>query len=174
VAVRVRGDAREFEHNLRAAAAQVAPDLRLYDVMTLDEVIRLDAFDGILITASILIPVLLVLLLSAAALFALMSVAVARRTREIGIRLAIGASPRALLTALFKRAAVQIGAGIVAGNLLVLALMSLIVDEVNVVPTALPMLAASLIMVIVGLTACFLPARRALAVQPTEALNGAR
>jgi hypothetical protein len=174
VAVRVRGDAREFEHNLRAAAAQVAPDLRLYDVMTLDDVIRLDAFDGILITASILIPVLLVLLLSAAALFALMSVAVARRTREIGIRLAIGASPRALLTALFKRAAVQIGAGIVAGNLLVLALMSLIVDEVNVVPTALPMLAASLIMVIVGLTACFLPARRALAVQPTEALNGAR
>jgi ABC-type antimicrobial peptide transport system permease subunit len=103
-----------------------------------------------------------------------MSVAVERRTREIGIRLAIGASPRALLAALFKRAAVQIGAGIVAGNLLVLALMSVIVEEASVVPTALPMLVASLIMVIVGLTACLLPARRALAVQPTEALSGAR
>jgi ABC-type antimicrobial peptide transport system permease subunit len=62
---------------------------------------------------------------------------------------------------------------VVAGNLLVLALMSLIVQEVSVVPTALPMLAASLIMVIVGFGACVVPARRALKVQPTEALNGA-
>jgi predicted permease len=174
VAVRVRGDARAFEQKLRETAARVAPDLRLYDVMTLEEVIREDAFDGVLMTASILIPVLLVLLLSAAALFALMSVAVARRTREIGIRLAIGASPRSLLAALFKRAALQIGTGIVAGNLLVLALMSVIVEEANVVPTALPMVVASLIMVIVGSAACFVPARRALAVQPMEAVTRAR
>ncbi|HEU5208015.1 MAG TPA: ABC transporter permease [Longimicrobiales bacterium] len=172
--VRVRGDAAAFEWTLRETAARVAPDLRLYEVMTLEEVIRLDAFDGVLMTASILVPVLLVLLLSAAALFALMSVAVARRTREIGIRLAIGASPRALLAALFKRAALQIGVGIVAGNLLVLALMSVIENEFDAVPTALPMLAASLIMVIVGLAACFVPARRALAVQPTEAVVSAQ
>jgi hypothetical protein len=174
VAIRVRGDAREFEQKLRVSAGQVAPDLRPNDVMTLDEVIRLDAFDGVLMTTTILIPVLLVLLLSAAALFALMSVAVARRTREIGIRLAVGASPRALLAAIFRRAALQIGAGIVAGNLLVMALMPVIVEEVSVVPRALPMLAASLIMVIVGSAACFIPARRALKVQPTEALSGGR
>ena len=172
--VRVRGDAASFEQKLRATAAEVAPDLRLYDIMTLDEVIRADASGGVLMAMSILIPVLLVLLLSAAALFALMSVAVARRTREIGIRLAIGASPHALLAALFRRAALQIGAGVVAGNLLVVALMSVIVEEVNVVPTVLPMLAASLIMVIVGIGACFVPARRALKVQPTEALSSAR
>lgn len=172
--VRVRGDAASFERTLRETAARVAPDLRLYEVMTLEEFIRLEAIDGVLMAASVLIPVVLVLLLSAAALFALMSVAVARRTREIGIRLAIGASPRALLAALFKRAALQIGAGIVVGNLLVLALMSVIEDEFNSVPTALPMLAASLIMVIVGLAACFVPARRALAVQPTEAVVSAQ
>jgi putative ABC transport system permease protein len=174
VVVRVRGGAVEFERKLRETAANIAPDLRLYDVMTLDEAIRQDAFDGVLMAASIAIPVLLVLLLSAAALFALMSVAVARRTREIGIRLAVGASPRALLAALFRRAALQIGAGIVAGNLLVLMLMSVIVEEISVVPTGVPMLAASLIMVIVGIAACFVPARRALTVQPTEAVSSAR
>ncbi len=174
VIVRVRGDAAAFEHTLRATAARVAPDLRLYDVMTLDEAIRLDRFDGVLMTASIMIPVLLALLLSAAALFALMSVAVARRTREIGIRLAIGASPRALLAALFKRAALQIGAGILAGNLLVVVLIAANVEEVTVVTTALPMIAASLIMAIVGLVACFVPARRALAVQPTVAVSSAQ
>ncbi|HSJ31787.1 MAG TPA: ABC transporter permease [Longimicrobiales bacterium] len=173
VVVRLRSDARAFERKLRQTAAQVAPDLRLYDVMTLDEAIWQDNFDGVLMAASIVVPVLLVLLLSAAALFALMSVAVARRTREIGIRLAVGASPRALLAALFKRAALQIGAGIVVGNLLVVALMSVIVEEASVVPTALPMLAASLIMVTVGIAACLVPARRALRVQPTEALSGA-
>jgi putative ABC transport system permease protein len=169
--VRVHGDAAEFERKLRETAARVAPELRLYDIMTLDEALWQDDFDGILMTASILIPVLLVLLLSAAALFALMSVAVARRTREIGIRLAVGASPRALLAALFKRAALQICAGIVAGNLLVIALMSVIAEEASVAPTALPMLAASLIMLTVGSAACFVPARRALKVQPTEALS---
>jgi putative ABC transport system permease protein len=172
--VRVRGDAASFEPVLRATAARVAPELRLYDIRTLDQVIRDDNFGGLLFALSIGVPVLLVLLLSAAALFALMSVAVARRTREIGIRLAIGASPRALLTALFRRAALQIGAGIVVGNLLVLALLSVIVEEANVVPSALPMLAASLIMMIVGIAACLVPARRALKVQPTEALSGAR
>jgi putative ABC transport system permease protein len=174
VVVRVRGDAASFEQELRQTALRVAPDLRLYQVMTLDEMIRLDNFDGVLMALSIGVPVLLVLLLSAAALFALMSVAVARRTREIGIRLAVGASPRALLAALFKRAALQIGSGIVAGNLLVVALMSVIVEEASVVPTVLPMLAASLIMAIVGTAACFVPARRALRVQPTEALSSAR
>jgi putative ABC transport system permease protein len=174
LAVRVRGDAGSFEQKLRETAARVAPDLRLHDVMTLEEAIWLDSFDGVLMTATIVIPVLLVLLLSAAALFALMSVAVSRRTREIGIRLAVGASPRALLAALFRRAALQIGAGVIAGNLLVVALMSVTMEQAGVVPTALPMMAASLIMVVVGIAACFVPARRALRVQPTEALSSAR
>jgi ABC-type antimicrobial peptide transport system permease subunit len=46
-----------------------------------------------------------------------------------------------------------------------------IVEEISVVPTVLPMLVASLIMVSVGIAACFVPARRALAVQPTEAMR---
>ncbi|HSJ14502.1 MAG TPA: hypothetical protein VK939_08805 [Longimicrobiales bacterium] len=46
VAVRVRGDAHAFEQTLRETAARVAPDLRLYQVMTLEEAIREDDFGG--------------------------------------------------------------------------------------------------------------------------------
>ena len=174
IALRVNGDAASFEPKLRAIAAQVAPELRLYDVLPLDEVLRRDAAGGRL-AATIAIGVnLLVLVLSAAGLFALMSVAVARRTREIGIRLAIGANPRAVLAALFRRAATQVGAGIIIGNILVVVLMYVSIEDMEVGTAVMPMIAASLIMLVVGLFACLVPARRALRVQPTEALKGAR
>jgi putative ABC transport system permease protein len=104
-----------------------------------------------------------------------MSVSVALRTREIGIRLAIGANPRAVLAALFGRAAKQIGAGIVIGNVLVLLLLSnLGIEEVRISALIPPMLIASTVMALVGLAACLVPGRRALRVQPTVALKEAR
>jgi putative ABC transport system permease protein len=117
--------------------------------------------------------ILLAIFLSAASLYALMSVAVTRRTREIGIRIAIGADPRAVLPALFARSATQIGAGIVIGNVLTALLLSLIVDEVRPSTVALPMLIASVVMALVGGAACFVPGRRALRIEPTEALKQA-
>jgi putative ABC transport system permease protein len=174
VALRVNGAVQSFTPQLRTIAAQVAPELRLYDVLPLNEVIRRYDFPtimGVLIGVGV---VMLVLMLSCASLFALMSVAVARRTHEIGIRLAIGASPRSVLAALFRRAATQVGAGIVIGNILVAILLSFLVEDMQVRVAVLPMLVASVTMALVGLSACFVPARRALAVQPTEALKGSR
>jgi hypothetical protein len=57
---------------------------------------------------------------SAAGLYALMAVAVARRTRELGIRIALGATPRDVLRSVFARAGRQLGGGIIAGNSLIL------------------------------------------------------
>jgi putative ABC transport system permease protein len=173
-AVRLNGDAAAYEAKLRTIAAQVAPELRLYDVLALDEVLRKDNENGLFaMTVAIGVNVL-ILMLSAAGLFALMSVAVIRRTREIGIRLAIGANPRAVLAALFKRAATQVGVGIIIGNILVVVVLFKLFEEMNATTAALPMAIASLIMATVGFCACFLPARRALRVQPTEALRSAR
>src|SRR5690606_23050675 len=110
VAVRVNGDAASFAPQLRTIVTQVDPGLRLYDVLSLREVIRradLPIIQGIMIGIGV---VLLAIILSAASLYALMSVAVARRTREIGIRVAIGATPREILSSLFARAAAQVGA----------------------------------------------------------------
>jgi predicted permease len=175
VGVRVNGDAASFAPRLRTIAMQVDPGLRLYDVMSLREVIRredLPIIQGILIGIGV---VLLAIILSAASLYALMSVAVARRTREIGIRLAIGASPRAVLSSLFGRVAAQIGTGIVIGNVLVVLLLANMgIEDVQIRVIILPMLIASAVMALVGFTACLVPGRRALRVQPTVALKEAR
>jgi len=96
-------------------------------------------------------------------------VAVQRRTREIGIRVALGASSGRVLRTVFARAARQLGGGILAGNSLILLLAwrsdsltaSLVVSSVI----------TSIIMAVVGVLACAAPARRALRVQPTEALR---
>jgi ABC-type antimicrobial peptide transport system permease subunit len=106
---------------------------------------------------------------SAAGLYALMAVAVSRRTREIGIRVALGATHRHVLRSVFARAGRQLGGGIIAGNSIILFFAwrsgSLTADlfVMSVI--------TSVIMAAVGVLACAAPARRAVRVQPTEALR---
>jgi len=106
---------------------------------------------------------------SAAGLYALMAVAVARRTREIGIRVALGASRRRVLRTVFANAGRQLGGGIVAGNSLIL-LLAWRADSLTADLLASSVI-TSVIMAVVGVLACAAPARRALRVQPTEALR---
>jgi predicted permease len=154
---------------VRDIAARIDPSIRLYDALPLDVRIRRDDRAEVLAAWSGVGAVLLCIFLSAAGLFALMAVAVARRTREIGIRLALGAGRADLLTALFSRAARQLGTGIAAGLAAVLAVVFAF-DSVR--PQILPpMLAVAVFMTLVGFLACAGPARRALRIEPTEALR---
>ena len=95
------------------------------------------------------------LLLSIVGIYALLSFMVTRRTREIGIRVALGARPGRIVAGIFSRAFLQISAGILAGSGLA-ALMGL-----GSTRQILLLLAADGIMLIVGLTACAVPVRRA-------------
>jgi len=107
-----------------------------------------------------------VLLLSASGIHGLMSFIVARRTREIGIRLALGAPPRRIVSGIFMRAFLQVALGILAGSIVV----ALKIDFGSV--TQVLMLAgADAIMLTAGLVACTLPLRRALRINPTAALR---
>jgi putative ABC transport system permease protein len=106
---------------------------------------------------------------SAAGLYALMAVAVARRTREIGIRIALGATPGHVLRSIFARAGRQLGGGIIAGNSLIL-LLAWRADSLTA-DLLVSSVITSIIMAVVGVLACAAPARRALRVQPTEALR---
>ena len=164
LALRVR-DPSAFASHLRAIAAEVDPMIRLTDVQQLGRVGGEQARINWTLTAVAWLVVFLVLMLSATGIHALMSFAVARRTREIGIRAALGAQRGRLLAAIFSRAFLQIGAGIVVGDG-VAALAGLGSTRQVVL-----LLAADAVMLVVGLAACAVPVRRALRIDPMEALR---
>jgi putative ABC transport system permease protein len=112
-----------------------------------------------------------VLLLSATGIYAMMSFTVAGRRREIGIRAALGADRRRVLTGVFARAGAQLGAGVLAGLILAAAVNQ--VAGANEFGNSLVMFPlVALVMISVGLLSALGPARRVLSVQPTEALRG--
>ena len=169
VAVRVAGDAAPLGPRVAALARQVDAGLHLRDIVTLDDIAaqeRRRMAGGSVVFGSVL---LVALVFSAAGLYALMAVAVARRTREIGIRVALGANPRNVLRTVFARAGRQLGGGIIAGN----SLIVLIAWRTDSLTAGLLVSSAvtSVVMAVVGVLACAGPARRALRVQPTEALR---
>jgi predicted permease len=169
VAVRVAGDAAPLAPRVAALAWQVDAGLHVRDIVTLDDIVAQE-HTRMVVTSVVFGGVLLVaLVFSAASLYALMAVAVQRRTREIGIRVALGATRRSVLRTVFARAVRQLGGGIIAGNGLVLLIAwradSLTADLV------VALASMSVVMAAVGALACAAPARRALRVQPTEALR---
>src|SRR5690606_10215833 len=96
---------------------------------------------------------------------ALVSFTVSRRTREIGIRAALGARPARIVRSVFSRTFMQITAGILAGSALAVLL------GLQSGQGLLLLLAADAVMLVVGLAACAMPLRRALRIDPTEALR---
>jgi len=158
-----------FISRIREIGAAVDPALQLRDVAPLSS--RYDrgraawrwlAWAIALVTAS-------VLLLSAAGIYALMAFTVAQRTREIGIRTALGAKPRHVMLDVFGRAAWQVAAGVLVGS--VLSGAAFVALGLGLERAAPLLLAVAAIMGLVGLTAASGPARRALRVQAVDALR---
>ena len=150
---------------LRAIAAGVDPTIRLNDIQPLARVGGGAARISWALTSVAWLISFIVLLLSAMGIHSLMAFTVARRTREIGIRVALGARPGRIVAGIFSRAFLQISAGLVVGSGLA-ALVGLDSTRELVL-----LLAADAIMLAVGLVACAVPVRHALSIDPTEALR---
>lgn len=164
LALRVR-DPNAFASRLRVIAAEVDPTIQLTAIQQLGKAGGEQARISWTLTAVAWLVLFLVLMLSATGIHALMSFTVARRTREIGIRVALGARHGQLVAAIFSRAFLQIGAGIVVGSG-VAALAGLGSTRQVVL-----LIAADAIILMVGLAACAVPVRRALRIDPMEALR---
>ena len=171
--VRVRGNPATLAARLPAIAATVDAGLLVRDAQPLSEWIR--ERDMHLITAAGMWAVVtaIVLFLSALGIFSLTSVSVSRRTREIGVRAALGASPRHLLAGILSRAMALMGSGIATGGVLLLWIVAVVrpVEEITLYAGYLGV--TSLVMLAACLLACIGPARRALRIDPTDALREA-
>ena len=170
---RVKGDPEAFAPGLQRLAATVDPALRLHDILPLDQVdaTELEFYDFWLRLTTLL--TLVVLVLSWTGIYAVMSFTVSRRTREIGIRVALGANARRVALAIFRRPLMQVTMGVALGAVVILALWAGLSD-----PGMGPSAGAVALMVVyaatmlgVCLLACVVPTRRALGIEPMEALR---
>lgn len=178
LALRVRGDPLAFGPRLLSAAVRLDPTLRVHALIRMDNTVRQDVmlYDfWYRLTTGVS---LLALLLSLAGIYSVMSFTVSRRTREIGIRLALGSDPRRVSLAIFRRPLIQTALGITLGSAYAALLTKVVVvgDEAAVVGGFWPRGAAlvavyALVITCVCFLACVVPLRRALGVEPTEALR---
>ena len=172
--VRVAGDPAALIPKVRAIAADVHRGIRLDSVQRLDELIQREDRPGILIAGATMGVVALAAFLSAFGIFSLMSVSVSRRTREIGLRAALGAAPSRMVMHIFRHALVIVGGGVgagVSGILLFAAWYVAYVEPLKLGGVVSAVLLTSSVMFAVGLLACVEPIRRALRIQPADALK---
>lgn len=171
VIVRVRGAPAAFARRFRDITASVDPALQLHDLMAVGKSRRLTQRALRMMAIGVVAVTLSVLLLSAAGIYALMSFTVARRRREIGIRAALGAGPRHVLTSILARATGQLGFGVAVGLVLTAVLEWATRGSIMGGKSFILLPIVSALIMGVGLLAAFGPARRGLSVQPTEALR---
>jgi ABC-type antimicrobial peptide transport system permease subunit len=158
---------------LRAAVANVDPDLQLEEILPLEDAgIAERAF--LLGVASALTAMGgMALLLSIVGIYALLSFMVTRRTREIGIRVALGAKNWQVLRSIAGGATVYLAIGGVLGSVLGILFAQMRAVILISIPAPGFWMPATifLTLAIAGATACWFPARRALRIRPAEALN---
>ena len=176
--VRVRGNPATLAARLPRIAADLDGRVVVRDAKPMATSIW-QRDDGLMVQAGALTAVtLLVLFLSALGVFSLMSVIVSRRTREIGLRAALGASARQVLIGILSRAALLMAGGSIAGGALVFWAVALGLGPSGRPADDVPLFAGylavtSIVMLAAGVLAALAPARRALRINPSEALRDA-
>lgn len=172
MAVHVWGDPTSLAPRLRRLATAVDPSLRLHEIVPMDEL-----SDGALAFLEfwlglIALVIAITLLLSLAGIYSVMSFTVSQRTREIGIRLALGADRRRLVLTIFRRPLTQVALGIAAGAAPIAALVLASAEGASTSVRGAALVSAyAASMLAVCTLACVVPTRRALRVEPTEALK---
>ena len=171
--VRTAGDPLSLLASAREVVASIDPDRPIANVMTMEGQVRARIprrADYITIVGAFAIAALL---LAAIGIYGIVSYTAALRTREIGVRMALGARAQDVVRLVARRALVLVGISLSAGLAGALLLTQLLRSQLwEITPTDPATYAlASLLLVLVCVLACALPTRRAAAVNPTVALR---
>ena len=171
--LRTQADPRLLMDPLRERMRQFDPNIPVVGLQTLEEQIGYSLRTERLVASLSAVFGGLATLLAAIGLYGVMAYSVTRRTREIGIRMALGATRANVVGIVMREAAVMVAAGLGAGVPLALALAELIRSQLFGLDPRDPLtvLGAALVLTAAGGFAGFLPAFRASSVNPTTALR---
>jgi predicted permease len=173
VVVRTTGDPLALAEPARRAVAEVDPDVPLYQVRTLEQLLGASVAQARFMTMVLGLFATIALVLAAVGIYGVIAYAVAQRTRELGIRLALGARAADILWLILRQGVILGGLGAalgLAGALVATrALERLLYQVTPSDPTTFTL--GTLGLLIVALVATYVPARRAAGVDPVEALR---
>ncbi len=158
---------------VRAAIASLNPDLPIYWVYSMEEALARPSWFVRVFGTMFMIFGFIALFLAGIGLYAVMAFSVSRRTREVGIRMALGANGGDVVKLIFRQGLIQIGVGLFVGLGLaagVSRLLSLVLFDVQ--PRD-PVVFGGVIgvLAVAGMLACLIPAMRAVGVSPMVALR---
>jgi len=174
VAIRTSGDAAAMAARVRAAVRELDANVPLYDVRTMDEVrsasVAERRFIVVLATAFGLISVLLATI----GVYGVTALAVSERRQEVGVRLALGATPSRMLVSILRSGTSVAVAGCAAG-FAAFVMLSPVLDHyiygvARLDPVAIGVVPALLLGV--AILACLVPATRVLQIEPAAAIRG--
>ena len=173
VAIRAAIPADSLRAQFDRALHEVAPDATTTDVMTIHEAVE-DSFGSQTLIAHLLETFAgLALMIASVGLYGLLSFAVAQRTREIGVRLALGAPQANILSLILRRALLLVALGLATGGIMAWFAAKLASGYIFGVQAhdGLTFTAVVLVLAAASFLAAWLPARRAAAVDPILALR---
>lgn len=173
VLARAEGSPESVLASLRGVVRRLDPQLPFFDTRTMSEIVSVSLATPRSLTWLLTGFALSGLLLAALGLFGVLSHAVSQRRQEIGVRLALGATPQQVLRMVVGQGLAQVGAGLVIGFALATALSQLLGSLLFGVTPFRPVtyIVVAGILTLVGVAACLVPARRAARVDPMIALR---
>lgn len=173
VLARTEGSPEATLSSLRGVVRRLDPELPFFEMRTMEEIVSISLATPRSLTWLLSSFALSGLLLAALGVFGVLSRAVGQRRQEIGVRLAMGATPRQILRMVLGQGLAQVGAGLLIGLALAAAFSHLLASLLFGVTPFRPLtyVIVSGILTLVGVAACLAPARRATRVDPMIALR---
>jgi putative ABC transport system permease protein len=173
LAIRTTGDPASMTNSVRQALGSIDPELPLYSVRTMEDRISESLTDRRtpMILAAMFAAV--ALFLAAMGLYGVLAYQVAQRTKEIGIRMALGSEPAGIFALVLREGVVLLGAGLAAGVAGAFAMRRAMESQLFGVSAMDPLVLVSvaILLAIVAVAACIVPARRAARIDPMMALT---
>jgi predicted permease len=172
--VETEGDPAAIATPLREAVRTLDPNQPIYNVRTFSSFYEQRAtFVAVFLTQLVATMGLLGLALALVGLYGLIAYSVSRRTREIGIRMAIGASRAGVVKMVLRQGLLLVGGGLLVGSVLsyvVAVLLSAGLAGLGA-PNPITYVVVPVALVLITMAACCIPARRASLINPTQALR---